>query len=122
MPKLESQLHLPTLPNKLATIVRHAALLCVRLECIETSCRIILSLISRQSGSRKGNGAHIMESLTQYADQIDKDIEIYVLFGEPKLIAYYERFGFVPDPDEDDQAFMIRTPAAPVPVMKGVAA
>jgi len=57
---------------------------------------IFVSHLRRQEKSPKGSGARAMAGLTHFADNIGKPLTLVVISGEPRLIAYYSRFGFHP--------------------------
>jgi hypothetical protein len=70
---------------------------------------IDLQFIQRNSGE-KGTGAWIMTELCGLADQHGVPITTYVMDFSPVLVEFYERFGFVIDPDGNDEAEMVRPP------------
>lgn len=57
-----------------------------------------------RSSSPKGTGAEVMQMVCDYADRAQRRLVLSVWEGEPKLIAFYQRFGFemTGDPDEDE--------------------
>jgi hypothetical protein len=51
-----------------------------------------------------------MTALCVFADTEQLTISVYANDGEPRLIAYYNQFGFEVDPDECDEAKLRRLP------------
>lgn len=82
--------------------------------------KLYLVEISRRVNSPRGAGAKVMERLCGFADDHGLEIVLHVAGGSKGLVAYYERFGFEAEyEDEHDQAdedsfgyevFMFREP------------
>lgn len=53
-----------------------------------------IGLIIRPESAPPGTGAEIMQGLCNLADDTNRAIGLDVGSNEPKLILYYERFGF----------------------------
>ena len=70
---------------------------------------LYLDHIGRKN-DQKGSAKPIMKKLTNIADKYKQNIKLYTASYEPKLIQYYEQFGFVPDPEEYDEAYLVRHP------------
>jgi hypothetical protein len=97
------------LGNELDALIAKAAEQGVTLRAHAYPDVIDLDFIARKSG-QPGSGAAVMTELCQLADRHGVQITLYVASYDPKLEAYYEDFGFVTDPDGEDEAEMIRIP------------
>jgi uncharacterized membrane-anchored protein len=64
---------------------------------------ILLIEIVRSNSSPKGTASDYMTELCSIADKHDLAIMLHVAQGMRKLVAYYERFGFIVDDDEENE-------------------
>ena len=70
---------------------------------------IYLDNISRKN-DKKGSAKKFMKKLTNIADEHNQNIKLYAYSNDEKLQQYYKNFGFIIDPDGEDEAEMIRYP------------
>jgi hypothetical protein len=82
-----------------------------------TDTTIHLDNIDRRSAP-KGTGATLIASLCTIADTKKRPIKTYIFGNDPKLVAYYTKFGFKRDRRANDEAYYIRTPRKPKPSSK----
>lgn len=76
----------------------------IKLNIEEEGDSLLLTWISRGHRAKKGSGALVMRELCLYADAYHKTIYLDAMHGDPKLIQYYEQFGFVLDDGADERA------------------
>jgi hypothetical protein len=70
---------------------------------------IYLDNITRKN-DKKGSAKKFMKKLTNIADKHNQNIKLYAYSNDEKLQQYYKNFGFIIDPDGEDEAKMIRYP------------
>ncbi len=99
-----------TLADDLDRVIAAAEAAGVTLRARAYSSRgIELDYIQRKSGE-KGTGAKVMRALCALADARRATIKTYVMGFEPKLMDFYESFGFEQDPKGNDEAMLRRLP------------
>lgn len=101
-------------------------------DCSDAGCDVELDVegdtlslifISRMTNLPKGTGRDAMKLICAFADRERLFIHLDAMGGDPRLISYYESFGFEMDPttrakieageegeDWDDMCFMFREP------------
>lgn len=105
-----------TLQGDLNALIREAKTMNITLKLAFDPKIIDLDFIGRESGAEKGSGVIIMQKLCDIADRYKARINLYAFGADPKLMGYYERFGFTVDPRGGDEASMRRLPSRKKPV------
>lgn len=83
----------PTL-HSFAGIVAEADRLGVLLQGSEQPLQILIRQIERKAAARLGAGGQIMTLLCDYADAVGKAVCLTVRDGVPRLVEFYQQYGF----------------------------
>lgn len=88
--------------KELETYIHSATGAFIELEMIHPKT---IHLLYIERGNEAGSGGHALKMLINYADQQRLEIVLTVLHNSPKLVRYYEKWGFVMEDFNDREEF-----------------